>query len=370
MSRKKLICKLPPPRRPSGKRGALDDRDVVEILRGVATRYQTAAPQIFYPLRDAARQLRSPVTVISRAYKELQREGLLGTIRASRTLLEGRKATRKVNLRGFIGLPAPYFCFLAFQDYRKFYFAVRREAARQGFVTNLMFYQDNPAGREELVNTVHELGVDHVVWLRPRLVVQDIILQLRDKGLRIVGVADGRAAGTPCEFEIRRENALVEVLRRWRGDAAVSRVAVLRRERRSEGDEDVIEHAIEKAGLPFEYADLGLDGFEEVVRLLGKDRGTGLVLRGEIAALCSLRAPKALGEMLRTHRVVLPDGPISAIIDDLPPAPVDVITVDWARLARRIVRNLTNEGPLKHIPTLISAKPLFGVPLRDFILAA
>src|ERR1700682_3283892 len=103
MPRKKLICDLPIPRRPPGTRhGELTDNLLLEILRRLAIKHQSVEPQLFYPLRDAARELRAPISAISRAYEVLKKQGILDTIRGSRTMLEGRGVASRVSFKAFI----------------------------------------------------------------------------------------------------------------------------------------------------------------------------------------------------------------------------------------------------------------------------
>lgn len=157
---------------------------------------------MFYPLRDAARELGVSLSAISRAYDALKKEGLLGTIRASRTVIEGRTVAVPINFKGFIGLPVSLSCFLTLQDYRDFYFALRRESHRRRFVSNLLFFNDNPKGRAELSALLEEFGVHFVIWFLPQMSAENITLTLKDKGVRFVGVRDGGVSSSFCKYEI------------------------------------------------------------------------------------------------------------------------------------------------------------------------
>src|SRR5205807_8585754 len=130
----------------------------------------------------------------SRAYHALEKEGILGTIRGSRTVLESRDIASRVSFKGFIGLP-----------------------------------------------------------LLPRISAENTILRLKDKGMRVVGIADGGASPILCKYEIRRDKALLFIFRKWRTDSRITHATIVRTSSHSAADEDMIEHAVERAGLSYEY---------------------------------------------------------------------------------------------------------------------
>ena len=150
---------------------------------------------------------------------------------------------------------------MTLQDYQQFYFELRREALRRGFVSNMIFFQDHAKGREELRRTLDDFGVDLVVWFLPRISSKETILSLKDKGLRVIGISDGGTPGMRCQYEIHREKALIAILQRWRGDG-LNQAIVIRTNSGSEIDQEMIEHAAEAVGLSCEYRDLD----EETVR--------------------------------------------------------------------------------------------------------
>jgi hypothetical protein len=367
MPRKKSVADLPLPRRPRGTETAISDAHLVEILRKLAQTHQRKEPRLFFPLRDAARELRVPVSAVSRAYEVLKKEGILGTIRASRTVIEGRDVASQISFKGFIGLPVSLSCFVTLQDYRSFYFALRRESQRRGFVSNLLFFSDNPAGRDELIRLVREFGVHIVIWFLPRLSAQDVIWTLKDQGLRFVGIRDGGMTAGFCKYEIRREEALIKVLRKWADEGGVARVTVVRSSSGIASDEEMIQDAIERAGLSYDHVEFDAkDHPAAILTSLACDASCGIVLPGDMASLFSLRAPEAFAELLRTCRVLLPDGPLSVIAGALPEGRVDMLTVDWLAVAKRIVQDLTtkrafNEGP----PIIFAAAARFNVSLRE-----
>lgn len=367
MPRKKLVCALPPPRWPRGTRAAPDDCQLLEILRRLALTYQRAEPQLFYPLRDAARELGVSLSTISRAYEALKKEGVLGTIRASHTVIEGRAPAAPISFKGFIGLPVSLSCFLTLQDYRSFYFALRGESHRRGFVSNLLFFSDDAAGREELSRLVREFGVHIVIWFLPRLSARDTILSLKDQGVRFVGVRDGGVSASFCRYEIRRENALFKIFRKWARERGLARVMAVRGSSGSAADEEMIQHGIERAGLSYDRREVDpKEDLADVVTSLASTASQAIILPGNFASLFSLRTPAAFAELMRARRVLLPDGPPTVMGGTVPEGRVDLLSVDWPVVVKRIVRDLPtkrafDEGP----PVVFEAGARFEVSLRE-----
>lgn len=365
MPRKKLVCPLPAPRRSRGNRRILDDRQLLEILRRLALTHQRAEPQLFYPLRDAARELGVSLSAISRAYETLKKEGILGTIRASCTVIEGHQATSQISFKGFIGLPLSLSCFATLQDYRSFYFALRRESQRRGFVSNLLFYSDNDRGHDELSAMLTEFGVHHVIWYLPRRSVEPIILRLNDRGIRVICIGDGGAVPVFCKYEIRREPALVAILRKWRTDNQVRHVTIVRTKPYAAADEEMVEHAVEKSGLASDSRELRAEHVAEVISSLGKDARHGVVLLGKPASIASIRAPAQFSELLGRCRVALVDGPTTSVHAAIH-GRVDVVTIDWHLVAKTIVRDIATKRAFEQTnPAVFLAVPRFRAAVAE-----
>ena len=65
--------------------------------------------------------------------------------------------------------------------------------------------------------------------------------------------------------------------------------------------------------------------------------------------------------------MVLPDGPITSLFDDVPHAPVDLITVDWRSVAKRIVADLITSQAFKESrSTPFQAVPELRVPVQHY----
>ena len=103
MARKKIARGLPPlPSRPTFKATKHKGVQLLEILRGIAIANQQEEPQLFYPIREVARRLGVPVSTVSRVYGALEGEGILVSVRGSKTLLQGLTGGRHLSVLGFM----------------------------------------------------------------------------------------------------------------------------------------------------------------------------------------------------------------------------------------------------------------------------
>lgn len=355
-------------RRPAAMRGGdLTDSQLLQIIRRSAFAGRTAKTRSFHPLRDSATQLKVPVSAILRVYGLLKKEGVLATMRGSKTQLQGRRTGRRLHIKSFIGLAVSYSCFMTLQDYRRFYLELRREAQLRGFVSNLFFYQDNPEGLEDFSKAIEEFGIDSVIWFLPRVSVRDTILRLRDNGIPVLGVSDGGSPGITCRYEIHREKALSAILRRWRSDAGLDSMIVARASRRSPADEETIQHAADKAGFSYDYVNIPENEIEHTIATLRERTDKGIILPAAPAALFSLRVPQAFNRLLKSCRVALSDGPITTMLGSIPDGPIDLITVDWRSVAKKIVGDVVRKRAFKETAaTVFEATPRLRVQLRRY----
>src|SRR5947209_2655264 len=191
MARKKVIRSLPP--LAIGVRiGPNEHKEarLLALLRRVALKNQLEQPRNFYPLREIADRFSVPLSLVARAYRALERDGLLVSIRGSRTLLQGRSSGRQLSVRGVVGLPALTRSFVTLQDYRTFLIRTRRELRARGFAVATIFYDASEAKERGLTKRIQKYGVDTLLWAEPDRSVKESIAQLGDSGVAIIGIRD------------------------------------------------------------------------------------------------------------------------------------------------------------------------------------
>src|SRR5438128_848714 len=168
MARKKITRRLPPlPKGPIIRAKEHKAERLLEILRGIAVNNQRDDPQTFYPLRDVASRFQVPISTVARVYGQLEDEGILSSIRGSKTILQGLSSARHLSVRGVVGLPASLSWFIAVQDYRMFFLCMRRELRRRDFAATTVFLERGAENPEGLMKRFRKYKVDTVLWFRP-----------------------------------------------------------------------------------------------------------------------------------------------------------------------------------------------------------
>ena len=133
--RQKLSSPLPRlPRQLVLGKGETRSDALFRLLRQIARSSRATQDQTFYSLREVAEHFNLPLSLVSRVFGHLETEGLLGCVRGSRTILQGRKLDRHLYVRGVVGIPVSLFRFSAYAGYREFVTHLRRKLRRRGFM--------------------------------------------------------------------------------------------------------------------------------------------------------------------------------------------------------------------------------------------
>jgi len=201
---------------------------LLEILRGIAIANQQEEPQVFYPIREVARHLGVPVSTVSRVYDALEEEGILVSVRGSKTLLQGLSGGRHLSVLGSIGMPALTSSFVTFQDCRSFFIRTRRELRARGFAVAMVFYDQSDGKNGGLFSRIDKYDFDTVLWHQPDRAAKETVPQLKDSGVRVIGLSDSWFPSIRCRYEVQRESAIMSILRDWRANDAITSVIVVR----------------------------------------------------------------------------------------------------------------------------------------------
>ncbi len=355
MRTKSFFLKLPPlPKRLPLQKGQSPVEALLDLLREIGLAKQGDAPRTFYTCALCRRHFALSLSVVSRVFRILQAERLLGTIRGSRTVLHGRKDDRDLHIRGVVGLPASVFSFAVFLDYRTFLTEARRELRRRSFIPAAVFFErhETDAGGSLSKNLI-ELKADFVIWFSAGQAYRDTAAALRGADVRLIGVCDGGLPSIPCRYAIRRENAPRRILQDWRS-VGIRSVALVNEARgRSGADEEIWRSASEEERLKTERVLLAGDGLKRALGQLAGKEERGILLAGTAAALAAARVPEAFAGLMRKRRVALVDGAVSMPFWHIPQVRVDLVTLDWKMVAARIVDDLVTQAAWETSESLI-----------------
>ncbi|MEY2497473.1 MAG: hypothetical protein QOD12_1029 [Verrucomicrobiota bacterium] len=370
MARKKVPRTLAPL---PGKR-VLDDAPhkterLIDIMREVALKNQREQPRAFYSLREVATRFNVPVSTVSRAYGQLEQEGLLNRVRGSKTVLQGLQFDRQLSVRAFVGLPASLSEFVTIQAYRTFFIRIRRELRLRGFATAMVFFDKAEATSDALAKRLKAYEIDTVVWFQPTREAKETALRLSDLGIRLIGVAHHQFPAIPCRYDVRRDAGIRALLEEWKTRHAVDRIILIQADKqRTPAVEETLKGILGELGIKSSVASYHGRRSEAFLGKLQKAKTDGIIFSSSaLASKLCFRSPDAVIELLRARRVAFINGPVSMPFATVPDVRVDLVTVDWQLVAEKIVDDLITQEAFKIAgQTVFEAQANLRVSLGDF----
>jgi len=334
-------------------------------LREAAKASQAAEPQLFYSLREVVQRFRIPLSLGAGIYRQLEREGILRPIRGSGTLLEGLKGTRNARVKGVVAIAASLSRFVSHQDYRTFVIAMGRELRGHDLAAAETFYGGADTG-SGLVDRLRACHPDKVIWYRPPKLLREVLPRLHDIGLPIVGVNDGGFSRACFQYEISREPALIKIVREWKSEG-LDQVKVATGPMRSPIVEERIGRILEELDVGIKSVSLGSQSPRRFLDSLAKGRNFGVVILNSAASSLAVGAPEALSRLSERRRLAFVDGPVSVLSTKLSDVTVDLVTIDWESLAKRIADDLwAPPCAISNQPFAFEATALCRVPLSRY----
>jgi DNA-binding transcriptional regulator YhcF (GntR family) len=339
-----------------------------QTLRSLAIKNQREQPRVFYSLREVAKQFKAPVSAVAKIYHGLEEEGFLSRMRGSKTILNGLRNNRRLSVRGFVGLPALISNFIAIQEYRTFFMAIRRELWMRGFATTMFFFRPNEAADGTLSDQLKSYEIDTVIWLHPGRSAMETLLRLADMGIRAIVISQVGTPSLPSRYYVWKERAIDALLRNWKDQNSVRKITVVdARDYRSPVTEELLRIILRNVQI------------EPVIRTF-RDEDSSIFLRDLCAletdgvifpctgllSLFAFRSPELLADLLRMHRVAFIDGPIDLPFIKIPQVAVDLVMVNWQTIAESIVNDLiTREAFDRNRHTTFYADANLRAPLSS-----
>jgi len=368
MPRKKIARGLPPlPARLTFKAKKHKGAELLEILRGIAIANQREEPQVFYPIREVARHLRVTASTVSRVYDALEEEGILVSVRGSKTLLQGLSGGRHLSVLGFIGMPVLTSSFVTLQDCRTFFIRTRRELRVRGFAVATVFYDRNEGQNGRLFSRIDKYNFDTVLWHQPDRVAKETVPQVKDRGVQVIGVSDRWFPAIRCRYEVQRESAIMSVLRDWHANDGITSAVVVRGIEISAAKEELLKTLLEEEGIAYEFKSAGDQRLADFLNSLAGDKRRAFIFPSTAAALFAFRAPDALTKLMSRARVLLSGGPASFPFAQVPDVVADLVIVDWQSVAEQIVSDLISRRAFERAETTVfEAKAHLRAPLIQY----
>ena len=370
--RSRALAPRRPPKAVSLTRATSRKNDrLLATIRDLAQQQQREQSQIFLSLRDAARTFKVPVSAAAEVYRRLSEEGVLSTVRGSRTMLRGKSTGRFVRINGMIGIPVSVRRFVTLRDYRECYLHLREELFARRFATRCVFYDGTEPDTEFLVSKFAKADVETVIWILPDGSARETALRLRDRGIQFIGISFAALPGILCRYAVRRRQAIGTIFRNWREQAKIRTATIIRAHDETELDHERIKRIESLAvaeRIECEFAVLSKGDLPAPLKSFCR-YGRGLVMPSPAASLLARLQPEAVTEVLGTCRVALIDGPIDVPASQCAPhAAADIVTVNWRPIARKIASDAETGEALSQAESVIfEAKPLLRVPLHKLL---
>jgi hypothetical protein len=369
MGRKKVSRDLAPlPQRVSlGAAEHKGDR-LLKILRALAIKNQRAQARAFYSVRDVATHFKVPLSMVAKIYHDMEHEGLLSSVRSSRTILQGRDNDRRLSVRAVVGLPALLSTFLTIPDYRMFFLHIQRELRSRGFAGIIVFFETEEALDDRLSDRFKAYQVDTVLWFQAGRYALKSLLRLSDLGVRVVAISQIGAPAIPSRYYVWREKAVEKLLREWRDRYSARKITVVEsRNHRSAVTEELLRlmlPALEFVAVTRTLENQNTDSFLHDLCRLKTD---GIVFPSSVlASMLAFRNPAGMTELIQTQRVAFLDGPINMPFAKLPDALVDIVTFDWPEVSQLIVNDLVSQQAFdRRQRTVIQARTQVRVSMRS-----
>jgi hypothetical protein len=191
-------------------------------------------------------------------------------------------------------------------------------------------------------------------------------LRLRDLGIPILGISDGGLPRVPCCYEVSRSQAIRAIFHDWVLDG-IKTVRIVRTESRSSADEERLEALLTDTPFDWRFISAHSNSTEQFAASLSPQKGQATIFPAFAASLCLMRAPQAFKRMLVNYRVGLLDGPVSMPHTPRIDAPVDLVVVNWQKVAERIADDiLAQEAFDCHEPVIFEAKAELKTPFHKF----
>ena len=185
-------------------------------------------------------------------------------------------------------------------------------------------------------------------------------------GIRVVAISQIGTPILPSRYYVWKERAIEVLLRNWRERDPHCRITIVDcKDYRSPVIEEVLRLVVDGLGIESSIKTFNDQDGHRFLQELCRLKTTGIVFScSGVASLFSFQNPNGITHLLRKQRVALIDGPIDLPFAEIPNAPVDLVTVDWAAVAESIVNDMvTLEAFDKNRRTTFEAQVHFRIGL-------
>jgi hypothetical protein len=279
-------------------------------------------------------------TTVTRLYGQLKTEGVLGSIWGSKTIIEPLAIDNDIRLKALVGLPASLTEFSLLPGYRKFFRLMQHTLWKQRFGSQLVFYENGFEESSKFADTLLDYKADVVIWLTPSSRMSNTVARLRDRGVRLITIADETPINGESGYFISRRDALIEGLAAWKIAGIQSAIIVDENQCALSSTQRMLQAALMDAGIPFTRQAFDTAGSNTSPRK-SDGRQSGIIFASAQSVVRFAYTDVAeLRNLSRQNRMMFLEGRMDLPIETRLNGNFDAIEFDWRTVARRIASNL------------------------------
>ncbi|MFL6417362.1 MAG: hypothetical protein ACJ74Y_17040 [Bryobacteraceae bacterium] len=273
-----------------------------------------------------------PATTVARLYDQLKKEGVIGSIWGSKTVIEPRRLDNELSLRGTIALPIPIRAFSASTTYRAFVRAMQATLWNERFGCQIVFYDETCFEGAAVTDALLDTTADIVVWLAPSSRMTTYFARLRDRGLKVITISEQMPINGEPGYYLNWRSALLEALRAWKRAGVRDAEIVNDGAENSSSLSRVVTACLNEVGIALRAGN--------AIRLADQGDRCGCVFLSTQSVLEFGRVGLSAEAITAKHLLFI-HGTVDLAYQPQVNRSFEGISFDWQAISRRIVRDLT-----------------------------
>jgi hypothetical protein len=287
-----------------------------------------------------ARRFDVPLTTVARVYAQLKKEGILGSVWGSNTVVEPYELNKELRIRGIVALPASLKAFCALRNYRMFFENMHAALWRVGFATRQLFYENGDAGKAAFSETLLNEKVDVVLCLLSDPPVIAGTKRLLDRGVRVVSLADSLIANGRSGYLLSRLHALKEVLNLWKMRGIRFVTIAHKSGSGSSTALEAIGTCLDEVRMAHTLATVSPSPTGDARSLCRQNNSAVIFPTFESALQLAYECPRDFALLIKQHPVLLVEGVLDLPINILSGIGLEAIEFDWRPVVNRLAGDL------------------------------
>ena len=333
----------------SGFENTANKRHQLELaLREAVLNLRGKERKNFYSMREISNFFNISLKSVSVVFERLSKEGHFTIIRGSHTVMEGIRTVPKSGLRGVVGIPVALPSFIFGPNPRSFFIKLENELRRRGYVVDFIFYSVLEADDEELLDRLCDHEMDIAFWMSPVRAAGDLMLRLRDLGVKLVTVGDTAGMFPVQQYILDLAGGFSNVADIWRSQGIKEVLLIGPEKSLAPQFRQISRRAFQFAGFTVHDKKVNSKAFFEALPSYRTLKQTGLIFLEyfHYEELCN-EDWKAMASLFTDRRTLLAQGMVyhSAFADRS--IFVDLLSFDFDEMARKIACDISQQHYLK-----------------------